>query len=29
MFMKTLFVQENFCGVFSSMVTYFFSAYTN
>jgi len=24
MFTKTLFAQENFCGVFSSMVTYFF-----
>jgi len=24
MFMKTLFAKENFCGVFSSLVTYFF-----
>ena len=28
MFMITLFAKENFCDVFSSMVTYFFSAYT-
>ena len=28
LFMVTLFAQENFCGAFSSMVTYFFSAYT-
>jgi len=29
MFMITLFGHKNFSDVFSSMVTYFFSAYTN
>jgi len=28
MFMLTLFALENFCDVFSSMVTFFLSAYT-